>query len=441
MKRKANAKRLTVFISVFVVAFLIAVLCSGAAERVVYICDGGIGDGSDSSRPTGSLKEAVRLLADSGGKIVICGKYTVDELVFLSERSGTSNGNRTITVTSVHEGRDYRKENGAMLCMGLSEGSSNIILAGSFKFEFLTIQTGGGDYGRSIICGGYDTVFGEGIECKKTAGAPYLSVVGVSYGETGDSDGKLTIVSGTYSSVYAGNRNGGLFGNTSLVIKGGTFEGDVSASGAEGQPAQNGTAFMQITGGVFHGKVGALGKVSSAFEMVIDGGSFKKDIIANGRKNTLEISGGNMQNVGEIRIANVIRPAPPETSIGTTQNVTEAPLDESVVYINTYNGDVYELASKIKGEGVRVEMNTFGGKETEKNQTDVGGTLPGETAAIPETSPVQVEKETDAPETSIAKKGYFLGSRQANVVAVVLLGALIFISIVVLAYRTVHGKK
>ena len=178
------------------VKWIIAVVCvtlvfvsfvfvsQGATEKTVYLRDGGNGDGSSYERAIGDFKSAVRLLADSGGRIVICGKYTFNRLIALSEQSGTANGNRTITVTSVDGDKDYRITDNAALCVGDNETSANIVLAGNFVFEKMNIITNGSETPRAIICGGNKTVFGEGVICKKIGHAPYISVVGITLSDT-----------------------------------------------------------------------------------------------------------------------------------------------------------------------------------------------------------------------------------------------------------------
>jgi len=126
------------FISSFVVT-------GGVTEKTVYLRDGGNGDGSSYENAIGDFKSAVRLLADSGGRIVICGKYTFNKLIALSEQSGTANNNRTITVTSVDGEKDYRITDNAALCMGDDESSANMVLAGDFVFEKMNIITNGSE--------------------------------------------------------------------------------------------------------------------------------------------------------------------------------------------------------------------------------------------------------------------------------------------------------
>ena len=49
-----------------------------AAETVVYVNDGGTGDGSSASAPLGNMTEAINKIAN-GGKVVIVDTYTCAE--------------------------------------------------------------------------------------------------------------------------------------------------------------------------------------------------------------------------------------------------------------------------------------------------------------------------------------------------------------------------
>ena len=426
-----------VFLSAFMIVGSISAV---AAPRTVYLKDGGTGDGSTSDQPLGDFKEAVRVLADGGGKIVICGVYTYTELINLSEKSGTSNGNNTITVTSVDGQTDYRVTEGAELRVGDRGSSANMILAGQFVFENLTIITNGSEKARAIICNGYDTVFGEGILCKKQGKAPYISVVGVSLGEIKKvSDSKLTIKSGTYNDVCAGNRDGILKGNTSLIIEGGTFEGRVSCSGInENGALQTGECVMSVFGGYFYSKAGALTDVMGGVALKIEGGIFRGEIISLGKYNTVAINGGNMQNLSRVHIAEFIPDAPETDEEGKTVETQPADVRKSIITINYYNGDVKKLADKINAVGVELIINTKGGSDAD----NLGN---GETGKyVPETGPggreTGYESSTADIENGIERE-YILGSKSRTVVAVIALGSLMLLSALMLTYRSVYRKK
>jgi len=447
---------------------------------VVFLRDGGSGDGSSYAEAIGDFKQAVRLLAKTGGTVVLCGKYTYTELINLSDRSLTANGDKTIKVTSIHGGTDYRLTSGAMLCAGNDDGSANMILAGNFIFENLDIVTSGGKNSRAIICGGNKTIFGSGIKCKKNGDAPYISIVGITLDSYKKSDGIIEISSGTYNYVCSGNRNGNTAGNTSLVINGGIFEGDVSASGIIDEGfVQNGSAVFVIKGGTFNGRVGALTKVSGDFKFEINSGTFRKKLECLGRLNYVDINGGNLENISEIRVSDAPDPIiipqdtvstgndtdkpmlSESTSIGETIK-DEAPdvtladktelttkeekepiviIESSIININNYAGNINAMVGKIKGKGVKVniksslESDTMIETEILKPVTQTGVQSGNESNAITETG------NKNSNDSNNSEKSYILGSLKNTVTVVVLLGILATLSAVVFAYRATHEKK
>ena len=48
---------------------------AAAAEQVVYVSDGGDGDGTSAAAPLGDLAAAYKALGDAGGRIVLVGTY------------------------------------------------------------------------------------------------------------------------------------------------------------------------------------------------------------------------------------------------------------------------------------------------------------------------------------------------------------------------------
>ena len=65
------------YIGIFAAMLLCALLALSAfaAETVVYVNDGGTGDGSSASAPLGNMTEAISKVAN-GGKVVIVDTYT-----------------------------------------------------------------------------------------------------------------------------------------------------------------------------------------------------------------------------------------------------------------------------------------------------------------------------------------------------------------------------
>lgn len=432
-------KRINKYLFIAVIIALLSVLflinTNAAPSKAIYLKNGGSGDGSSFEQPIGDFKDAVRLLRASGGTIVVCGEYSFGELIALSEISGTANKNKTITVTSLYDGTDYRQTNGAFLCFGKGELSANIILAGNFVFENINIQTAGNSKARAIICGGNTVVFGEGIVCTKNGEAPHVSIVGGNIDEDFKSNYSITIKSGTYNYVCASNRNGIHDGNTLLTIEGGIFEGDVSATGLENENnVQSGDAELIIKNGTFLGKVGALSALDGDFTFDISGGIFKNDVVCLGKTDTVNVNGGDLQNIGKFRIEDLF------SKLESEEGSEEENEDLFVVNINVYNGDVKKLVDKIQGEDVNININTEGGIDREPEDTVFQETAPPVEQTEPQESDSVADTEGDT-ESQPTERKYFFDTRNNTVLAIIVLVAVIFSSSVIFAFRTVHRKK
>ncbi len=268
---------------------------------VVYLRDGGKrGKGESPENAVGTLAEAVGLLRDGGGKIVICGPYSTTYETHLPEHTGT------ITITTNHDGKDHAALSGAKLTL-----KHNLYLYGDCAFESLPINVG---VNASFIACNYNNVkFGDGITCTLASGINSYPLILAGYniglGGTPIEDASLhgecniEVNSGTWAYVKGGNRrsatnltvggsdadaklnitvNGGRFTNSSGVnfsaatgqnsfageavftINGGSFAGDVYAvcrvggNTTETDPKMTGTVKLIINGGEFAGKIGAV---------------------------------------------------------------------------------------------------------------------------------------------------------------------------------------
>ncbi len=118
-----------------------------AAENVVYLADGGTGDGLSASSPLGAITDAYAALPN-GGTIVICGKYTVGNTSNVTLPANTSE----ITITSVFGGVDYRTTNSAILSFN---GTSFLKLSGSTVFDAITMSL---DKTAAGICANFNPV-------------------------------------------------------------------------------------------------------------------------------------------------------------------------------------------------------------------------------------------------------------------------------------------
>ncbi|MBR5314557.1 MAG: hypothetical protein IKU45_03980 [Clostridia bacterium] len=430
------------FIFFVLVTLLLSVLfvtfANGQTYKAVYLRNGGNSDGSSVEQPIGDFKDAVRLLKNSGGTIVVCGEYSYNELILLSQISGTANGKKTITVTSVYGGVDYRQTSGAKLVVGDNSGSANMILAGDFVFENLKIVTAGSKSPRAIICNGNNVVFGEGIECEKNDGAPYISIVGGSLDEDLNKNYSITVKSGSYNNVCGSNRDGIHNGNSTLKIDGGLFEGQVSATGIENENnIQSGNAYLEINGGTFQGKTGLLSTAKGKFDFKINGGEFTSDIVCLAKDNNFEINGGDLREVGVVRVENLYSKLETETGRNETKD------GASVVNVNNYGGDVQKLVEKITGDNVEINVNTEGGNDSLPEETEVieSETLTETTEQVEEKNEETQESPEKEENDGSEERKYLLGTRNRTVLVAIVLVAVIFTSAVLFAYRVVHRKK
>ncbi len=244
-----------------------------AAETAVYVRDGGTGDGSSADKPLGSLYDAYTVLGDQGGKIVICGTYTINS----NFEEPVHNGQ--VTVTQNHNDLDYRE--GTALDVGTTY--KRYILNGPTKFENINIRTTctASVRGLFIICQYNPIEFGEGITCTGFDGSVVNSAVtllgGMQYGLTPKkkNDGsshiivksgqeiliagldrqmkndntrssKIEVFGGEVKNLYAGNINGCKGANSEITISGGKFTGKVAC-----EYGLSGKSKVVINGGDF----------------------------------------------------------------------------------------------------------------------------------------------------------------------------------------------
>ncbi|MBQ9429047.1 MAG: SGNH/GDSL hydrolase family protein, partial [Clostridia bacterium] len=113
-------------------ALALLALPAAADENVVFLATGGTGDGSSASAPVGSMTAAYAALGGGGGKIVVCGAYTLGNTSTTTLPAHTG----TVTVTSRHDGVDYAVTNAAKLVFN---GSSFVKLSGATVFDAVTM--------------------------------------------------------------------------------------------------------------------------------------------------------------------------------------------------------------------------------------------------------------------------------------------------------------
>ena len=120
-------------------AFFVLLLCGlfavgvSAADSVVYVADGGTGDGTSAATPFGSLTDAYNALGSTGGRIVIVETYTLGGNFVEPEHAGV------VTLTQEQDGVSYRTAAGC----GIVSNNNRFILNGPTTFEKVTLRGNG----------------------------------------------------------------------------------------------------------------------------------------------------------------------------------------------------------------------------------------------------------------------------------------------------------
>ena len=225
---------------------------TAAAEKVVFVKEGGSGNGSSADSPVGTLSAAYAALGSAGGRVVICGGYTMTGPFEEPVHNGT------VTVTQNYNDIDYR-DVGSLYTGGAGR---RYILNGPTVFEnikFTTANKGGlfiiGQYnrlelGEGVVCEGFVgtlvanavTLLGGkevGLEPKHQTGTGShiivksgsdILIAGLDRqtNQNNTKSSKIEIYGGQITTLYGGNINGGKGKSTEIKIDGGRFTGKVA---------------------------------------------------------------------------------------------------------------------------------------------------------------------------------------------------------------------
>lgn len=270
-----------------------ATLFTVSEETVFFLCGGATGSGTNAQDASSSIADAYTALKENGGTLVICGPYTLNgsSLNFKNEKP--------VTITSVYNGVDYAKKNGAELIF-----QTNFYCPGETEFRDITL-TADGRY-LSIYGNCHPLVLGENITVNKhAASGTYLSVMGANQSAIQSKATDLTIKSGTWQRVRGGtaangSRNltvnlkieGGEFmeyltlgssgshsGDIHAVIKGGTFcQGIYASTLSSAEHTFDSHVTLAIEGGTVYGNIApansTLGAYSGTYTLTLNGGDF-----------------------------------------------------------------------------------------------------------------------------------------------------------------------
>ena len=267
------------------------------------------GDGKTPETAVNGLGKAVALLRESGGTVVICSPCTIDYTCHLTENK------KTITVTSVYNGIDYRATANAKINL-----KYNFFMYGDFIWDDVEISA----LAKNLVfvCNYNNVTIGEGVTCTvgSSSAGSILFVVGgnaVFGGEPVEQftlSGKcnIEINGGTWMYIRAGNRRnsgqvpiGGVSetGELAITVNGGTFTntGGTGLTAATGMNSNYGVCNLIINGGTFKGPIYAVSRVgvnetaedavmSGTVNLLINGGTFAGKIIAV-QDNSITVTG------------------------------------------------------------------------------------------------------------------------------------------------------
>lgn len=139
-------------------------LPDSAGENVVFVAEGGLGDGSHPAIPTSDLYAAFETLKTSGGTIVIINAYTLDTNTTQKIGGAPSffqepKHDGAILVTSVYGGVDYRAS-GAKFVF---DGNVDYKLSGPVTFDNIVFDATENTSQNTIAARYNPVIFGEGV--------------------------------------------------------------------------------------------------------------------------------------------------------------------------------------------------------------------------------------------------------------------------------------
>lgn len=236
----------------------LSVAASAAGNTVVFLADGGSGDGSTAESPVGTLAaayDALDLTKDC--TVVLCGKFTqTANFTYGTAYTGS------VTMTSVYGGTDYR-ESGAVY----EFKNNRFYLRGETTFENMHFNTTAGTF-LLVVAQHNKVTVGEGVTitgAKLTGGtvATSFSILGgyqdgaSTTANTLDTD--ITVLSGSKIYIVAfarGNKGAPSYtGTANIKIGGNAGVSGLHLSGVDRNDIAYGTTKVEITGGATVGTI------------------------------------------------------------------------------------------------------------------------------------------------------------------------------------------
>ena len=271
------------------------ILSANPTNKLVFVGEAGVESDDDE------LSEAFKQLRD-GGTIILKG------IVRLGKNFSEPKHPSPITITSIHEGKDYRRENNARLILG-----NTYEVNGPMNFSGLAFVQR--NKSSRIYCNSHKTVFGKEISCVAVKDGRLPCIVGANSNGDEPNGSNITIDSGQWDIVIGGTFqeadpttgalqvtiNGGLYngvvcaagagrhkGHALLTINNGTFLGGISVLGNDEDESFSGNATITINNGVFKHAIEAARHDQADFKghytLIINGGDFTSVVSVTGTK-------------------------------------------------------------------------------------------------------------------------------------------------------------
>ena len=307
-------KKLAIFIMVFAMLTSLLAFNVSAAEKVIYVKDGGTGDGSSPENAMGlgdsgeawrdaALYQAWEELKETGGTIVICGPYTLKK----EEAKRTvgapdiimdgwfRNPEATITYTSVYGGVDYRTTAGAKL--QFDDNNTALTFPTATVLKDITVVAGGcpsGDNRDNYLCAAYQPLtLGQGTNFVANEAGELPVILGGHRNYSGiaaaDGDSNITVDIGnanTIGAIYGnlGYANKNQYGGSNITVKSGKVNGIYGDNQNNHGFGLSGAINITITGGIICGEVAGTNggipvnafdkEVTPTVNITISGGDF-----------------------------------------------------------------------------------------------------------------------------------------------------------------------
>ncbi len=285
-------------------ASLIAKLQPYFAEQIdanlVYLADGGKGDGTSASSPFGDLGNAIAALGGADGTVVLCGTYSVNAAYTVPTHKGR------VTITSYDYINDYR-ESGAALVM-----AANLTLGGETVIDKLHFKA---PAAAAIYAKGNKLTLGKDLSTELTnSNTSYIGIVGGHNNLLASATLDVTVNGGEWGSLRVGYNSTKLIADNlshNLTVNGGIFHSYIALTS---RGNTGGTVNATFNGGTFMGGIFAVYEEDSAgydhnydITVNINGGDFHAFIAPAKSQNTvlhgsytLNLNGGEFMHLTNI---------------------------------------------------------------------------------------------------------------------------------------------